>query len=132
MSQTDPVAELLTRIRNAARARYSSVEVPHSRLKEAFCKVLASEGFLAGVEAQGEGSRKKLLLRLRYSSAREPVIHGLRRLSRPGLRRYAGVSSMPKPPGQLGALVLSTPMGLMTDREARRRKVGGELLAAVW
>jgi small subunit ribosomal protein S8 len=132
MSQTDPIAELLTRIRNAMHARYNQVEVPHSRLREAICRVLLAEGFLAGVELAGEGYQKKLLLGLRYSAAREPVIRGLQRVSRPSLRRYAGAKTMPKAAGAMGMHVVSTPQGVMTDREARRRNVGGEILLRVW
>jgi small subunit ribosomal protein S8 len=132
MSQTDPIAELLTRIRNAMNARYNQVEIAHSRLREAICRVLLAEGFLAGVESSGEGYKKKLTLALRYSSTREPVIRGLQRVSRPSLRRYAGAATMPRVTTGMGLQVVSTPLGLMTDREARRRKVGGEILLKVW
>jgi|ERR1700722_3875014 small subunit ribosomal protein S8 len=132
MSQTDPIAELLTRIRNAMNARYNQVEIAHSRLREAICRVLLAEGFLAGVESSGEGYKKKLTLALRYSSTREPVIRGLQRVSRPSLRRYSGAANMPRVTIGMGLQVVSTPLGLMTDREARRRKVGGEILLKVW
>jgi small subunit ribosomal protein S8 len=132
MSQTDPIAELLTRIRNAARARYNQVEMAHSRLREAICRVLVEERFLAGVETAGEGYKKKLLLALRYSAARESVIRGIERTSRPSLRRYAGAKTMPRVSGGLGLHVVSTPLGVMTDREARRRNVGGEVLLKIW
>ncbi|HEX4209092.1 MAG TPA: 30S ribosomal protein S8 [Candidatus Binataceae bacterium] len=133
MSQTDPIAELLTRIRNAMHARYNQVEIAHSRLREAICRVLLAEGFLAGVETSGEGYKKKLMLSLRYSSTREPVIRGLQRVSRPSLRRYAGAATMPRVTGGgMGLQVVSTPLGVMTDRDARRRKVGGEILLKVW
>jgi small subunit ribosomal protein S8 len=132
MSQTDPIAELLTRIRNAAHARHAEVEVPHSRLREAVARVLAAEGFLQSVNVTGEGYKRKLAMGLRYSEDRQPVIRGLQRVSRPGLRRYAGCDDMPKIRAGLGINVLSTPLGVMTDREARRKKVGGEVLLAVW
>jgi small subunit ribosomal protein S8 len=132
MSQTDPIAELLTRIRNAMHARYNQVEVSHSRLREAVCRVLLAEGFLAGIEIAGEGYKKKLVLALRYSVTREPVIRGLQRVSRPSLRRYAGAGTMPRVGGGMGLHVVSTPLGVMTDREARRRNVGGEILLRVW
>ncbi|HXR36686.1 MAG TPA: 30S ribosomal protein S8 [Candidatus Binataceae bacterium] len=132
MSQTDPIAEMLTRIRNAAHARHAEVELPHSRLREAIARVLAAEGFLESVGTSGEGYKRKLLLGLRYSDGRTPVIRGLQRVSRPGLRRYAGCSERPKIRAGLGINVLSTPLGVMTDREARRKKVGGEVLLAVW
>jgi small subunit ribosomal protein S8 len=132
MSQTDPIAELLTKIRNAMRARYSQVEVAHSRVREAICRVLIAEGFVAGMETAGEGYQKKLLLALRYSAGREPIIKGIERVSRPSIRRYAGAKTMPKVSGGLGVHVVSTPLGVMTDREARRKNVGGEVLLKVW
>jgi small subunit ribosomal protein S8 len=132
MSQTDPIAEMLTRIRNAAHARHAEVELPHSRLREAVARVLEAEGFLQSVSSSGEGYKRKLVLGVRYTEDRKPVIRGLQRVSRPGLRRYAGFSDMPKIRAGLGINVLSTPLGVMTDREARRRKVGGEVLLAVW
>lgn len=132
MSLSDPIAQMLTSIRNAAHARHAEVEVAHSRLREALARVLVAEGFLAAAEVTGEGYRRKLLLRLRYTEERQPVMRGLRRVSRPGLRRYAGVGKMPKIRAGLGLHVLSTPLGVMTDREARRKNVGGEVLCAVW
>jgi small subunit ribosomal protein S8 len=132
MSQTDPIAELLTRIRNAMHARYNQVDVPHSRLREAICGVLLAQGFLAGIETAGEGYKKRLILALRYSPTREPVIRGLQRVSKPSLRRYAGAETMPKVPGAMGMHIVSTPLGVMTDRDARRQKVGGEVLLRVW
>ncbi|MBF6560311.1 MAG: 30S ribosomal protein S8 [Candidatus Binataceae bacterium] len=132
MSQTDPIAELLTRIRNAMHARYNQVDLPHSRLREAICRVLLAQGFLAGIETSGEGYKKRLILALRYSPTREPVIRGLQRVSKPSLRRYAGAATMPKVPGAMGMHIVSTPLGVMTDREARRRKVGGEVLLRIW
>jgi small subunit ribosomal protein S8 len=132
MSQTDPIAELLTRIRNAIRARYNQVEIAHSRVREAICRVLLAEGFLAGMATAGEGYQKKLVLTLRYSPAREPIIRGIERVSRLSIRRYAGAKTMPKVSGGLGVHVVSTPLGVMTDREARHRNVGGEVLFKVW
>ncbi len=132
MSQTDPIAELLTRIRNAMHARFSQVEVPHSRMREAICRTLAAEGFLGGVEVAGEAPRKRLLIALRYAGEREPVIRGLERVSRPSLRRYAVAKTMPRVPHGMGVQVVTTPLGVMTDREARRKKVGGEVLLRVW
>jgi len=132
MSQTDPIAELLTRIRNAMRARYNQVDVAHSRLREAIGRVLLAEGFLDGVEPAGEGYKKRLILAMRYSAAREPVIRGLERVSKPSIRRYAGAKAMPRMSGGLGLHVVSTPLGLMTDRQARRANVGGEILFRVW
>jgi small subunit ribosomal protein S8 len=132
MSQTDPIAEMLTRIRNAAHARHAEVEMPHSRLREAVARVLAAEGFLQSVDTSGEGYKRRLLLGIRYTDDRVPVIRGLQRVSRPGLRRYAGCTEKTRIRAGLGINVLSTPLGVMTDREARRKKVGGEVLLAVW
>lgn len=132
MAQTDPIAELLTRIRNAMRARYNQLEIAHSRLREAICRVLLAEGFLAGVEVAGEGHKKKLLLGLRYTASREAIIRGIQRVSRPSVRRYAGAKTMPRISGGIGVHLVSTPLGVMTDREARRRNVGGEVLLRVW
>jgi small subunit ribosomal protein S8 len=132
MSQTDPIAELLTRLRNAVRARYNQVEVAHSRLREAICQVLLKEGFLAGLETAGEGYKKKLTLSLRYSESREPIIKGIERVSRPSIRRYSDAKTMPRVSGGLGLHIVTTPLGVMTDREARRRNVGGEVLFKVW
>jgi small subunit ribosomal protein S8 len=132
MSQTDPIAELLTRLRNAVRARYNQVELAHSRLREAICQVLVKEGFLAGFETAGEGHKKRLTVSLRYSEAREPIITGIERVSKPSIRRYAGAKTMPRVSGGLGVHIVTTPLGVMTDREARHRKVGGEVLFKVW
>ncbi|SRR5579875_548018 len=132
MSQTDPIAEMLTRIRNAAHARHAEVELPYSRLRHAIASVLAAEGFLQSVTSSGEGYKRKLVLGIRYTEDRQPVIKGLRRVSRPGLRRYARCTEMPRLRTGLGFNIVSTPLGVMTDREARRKKVGGEVLLAVW
>jgi small subunit ribosomal protein S8 len=132
MSQTDPIAELLTRIRNATRARYNQVVVNHSRLREAICRVLLAEGFLSSLETAGEGPKKRLALGLRYAQTHEPVIRGVERVSRPSLRRYTGVAEIPKSHAAMGMHVLSTPLGVMTDREARRKRVGGEILLRIW
>ncbi len=132
MSRTDPIAELLTRIRNAMRARFDEVIIEHSRLREAICRVLASEGFLEGVEAGGEAPKRKLIVKLRYSAGREPVIKGIERVSRPSIRRYAGADEVAKARGAMGVHIVSTPLGVMTGREARRKRVGGEILCRVW
>src|SRR5579863_225585 len=132
MAQTDPIAELLTRIRNAMRARYNKVEIAHSKLREAICRVLVAEGFLAGMETTGESYKKKLVLGLRYTASREAVIRGIQRMSKPSIRRYAGAQTMPRISGGIGLHLVSTPLGVMTDREARRRNVRGEVLLKVW
>jgi small subunit ribosomal protein S8 len=132
MSQTDPIAELLTRIRNAMGARFNDLIVDHSRIREAICRVLLAEGFLDGVEVGGEMPRRKLILKLRYSAKREPVIRGIQRVSRPSVRRYAGADEIGKTRGAMGVQIVSTPLGVMTGREARRKRVGGEILCRVW
>ena len=132
MSQTDPIAELLTRIRNAMRARFNDLVVAHSRVREAICRVLVAEGFLEGVEVGGEAPKKRLLIKLRYSAAREPVIRGISRVSRPSARRYAGGDELGKQRGAMAMEIVSTPLGVMTGREARRKHVGGEVLCRVW
>jgi len=132
MSQTDPIAELLTRIRNAMRARFNELTLPHSRLREAVCRVLLAEGFLGGIEVGGEAPKKLMMLKLRYSAAREPVIRGIERISRPSRRRYAGFDEVGRVRGAMGVQIVSTPLGVMTGREARRKKVGGEILCRVW
>jgi len=132
MPHTDPIADMLTRIRNGTRARFNEVSVPHSRLKEAICRVLVSEGFLDSIEVEGEIPKKVLKVKLRYSDAREPVIRDIQRVSRPSLRRYAGADEVAKARGAMGVHLVSTPLGVMTGRQARRKRVGGELLLTVW
>ena len=132
MSQTDPIAELLTRIRNAAHARHADLAVGYSTLREAICRVLVAEGFLDSTEVEGEGTKKTIKIRVRYASGREPVMHGIQRVSRPSIRRYRGASELGKVSRGMGIEVVTTPLGVMTGREARRRKIGGEVLLRVW
>jgi small subunit ribosomal protein S8 len=132
MSMTDPIADLLTRIRNGNRARKERVDVPWSTLKEAVARVLIAEGFLRDVTIVGEGTVKQLRLLLKYDDQRRPVISGIQRVSRPSLRVYVGKEEIPLVRGGLGINVLSTPAGVLVDREAKQRGVGGELLCAVW
>jgi small subunit ribosomal protein S8 len=132
MSQTDPIADLLTRIRNAMGARFNDLVVDHSRIREAICRVLMAEGFLDGVEVGGEMPRRKLVLKMRYSGEREPVIRGIQRVSKPSVRRYAGADEIGRTRGAMGVQIVSTPLGVMTGREARRKRVGGEILCRVW
>jgi len=132
MSQTDPIADLLTRIRNAIHARFTEVVVAHSRMREAICRVLVGEGFLDGIELGGEPPKRRLLLKLRYGPKREPVIRGIQRVSRPSTRRYAGAGELGRTRGAMGIQIVSTPLGVMSGREARRKRVGGEILCRVW
>jgi small subunit ribosomal protein S8 len=129
---TDPIADLLARIRNAARARHERVEIPWSRLKEQVARVMGTEGYVAEVAVTGEGKDKRLCVTLRYDKGRGSVISGLRRVSTPGLRVYAGAAEIPKVQDGLGISILSTSKGVLVDREARRLGVGGEVLVSVW
>jgi|SRR5581483_3831247 len=129
---TDPIADILTRIRNATTARKSTVDVPWSRQKEALAKVLVAEGYLGGTSIIEAKPRNVLRIELRYDPQRRPVILGLKRISRPSLRVYVGAKEIPAVRGGLGVSVLSTPKGLLLDRDARRENVGGELLCTVW
>jgi small subunit ribosomal protein S8 len=127
---TDPISDLLTRIRNGQRALRPSVEVPHSRLKESIAHLLKREGYLQDVSVEGK-VLKTLKLRLKYEG-KKGVIEGLRRLSRPGLRHYVGATEIPRVRGGMGTAVLSTSRGIMTGNQARKNNLGGELLCSVW
>jgi small subunit ribosomal protein S8 len=129
---TDPIADLLTRIRNGNQARKERVDVPWSRTKDALSRVLIAEGFLRDATVVGEGVGKMLRLTLKYDDQRRPVITGLQRVSRPSLRVYVGKNEIPAVRSGLGINVLSTPAGILVDREAKQRGVGGELLCKVW
>ena len=132
MSMTDPIADLLTRIRNGNQARKERVDIPWSRTKEAISRVLIAEGFLRDATVVGEGHTKLLRVSLKYDEKRSPVISGIERVSRPSLRVYVGKEEIPAVRGGLGINVLSTPAGILVDREAKQRGIGGELLCAVW
>ena len=132
MSMSDPLADMCTRIRNALGARHESVRVPASKLKQAIAEVLQAEGFIAGYSEEQEGSRRYLRLRLHYLSGQQATIAGIRRISRPGLRVYVNRREIPRVYGGLGVAVMSTSEGVMTGRDAWRRKVGGEVLCYVW
>jgi small subunit ribosomal protein S8 len=129
---TDPIADMLTRIRNAGLARHDRTEVPASTVKEALAHILKSEGFIADVRpSEGDGP-KKLTIVLKYGRDRQSAIDGVRRVSRPGRRVYVRHDRIPRVLSGLGISILSTSSGLMSDREARRRKIGGELICEVW
>ncbi|GAC1323412.1 MAG: 30S ribosomal protein S8 [Chloroflexota bacterium] len=132
MNTTDPIADMLTRVRNATKARHAMVDVPFSKVKLAIAKILEEEGYIAGHGVQQDGTRKSLRLQLKYDSQKRPVVTNLRRVSRPGLRVYAGMHDIPRVLGGAGTVVVSTNRGIMTGREARRRHLGGELLAEIW
>jgi small subunit ribosomal protein S8 len=129
---TDPIADMLTRLRNAVRARHPAVEMPSSRMKVAIAQVLREEGFIRGFTVEGAGPKRKLRILLSYSAVKEPRLVGLRRISKPGLRVYVGRDKIPRVYGGVGVAVLSTPQGVMTGDRARRENIGGELLAYVW
>ena len=130
---TDPIADMFTRIRNGGAARKGVVDMPWSRHKEAIAKALVSEGYLeSAAEVPEEGSGRTLRIALRYDDRRRPVILGIKRVSRPSLRVYVGSTEIPAIRKGLGVNVLSTPKGVLVDREARKQGVGGELLCTVW
>jgi small subunit ribosomal protein S8 len=131
MNISDPIADMLTRIRNAQQARHESVNVPSSRIKADIARVLKSEGFIRDYEMPKEEERD-IKIQLRYSGKRDPVVTGLKRISKPGLRVYAKSKDMPRILGGLGIAIVSTPQGVMTAAEAKRANVGGEILCYVW
>ena len=134
MTMTDPIADMLTRLRNANVAHHESVRMPSSKLKEALAAILLREGYIAGYRAIADEKRpgRVLEVTMKYASDRARTISGVRRVSKPGLRVYTGADKLPRVLGGLGVAVLSTSRGLMTDREARKLRVGGEVLCYVW
>ena len=132
MSMSDPLADMLTRIRNASKARFDSVEMPQSKLKVSVAKVLQDEGYIAAYEVIDNGPQGILKLNLKYGPNQEKVITGIRRISKPGHRQYKRSDHIPKVMSGLGIGILSTSKGVLTDNEARRLHVGGELLCEVW
>ena len=133
MNMTDPIADMLTRIRNGVSARHDYVQMPSSKMKVAIAGVLKSEGFLKDFEVIDEkGVKKTLRAQLSYSGKRDPVIHGIKRVSKPGLRVYTQRREIPRVYGGLGIAILSTPQGVMTGQDARSRNMGGEILCYVW
>jgi small subunit ribosomal protein S8 len=134
MTMTDPIADMLTRLRNANIAMHDDVTMPSSKLKEALAALLEKEGYITGfnVEPASQGPGNRLTIRLKYSPERRRTISGIRRVSKPGLRVYSKAGDIPRVLGGLGVAVVSTNQGLMTDREARKRQVGGEVLCYVW
>jgi small subunit ribosomal protein S8 len=128
---TDPIADFLTRIRNAASARHKVVDIPASKLKANLAEIMKDQGFITDYESVEEGPQGAIRIRLRYVNG-QPTIYGMQRVSRPGLRRYAGAGELPRVKNGLGIAVISTSQGLMTDKEARRRNIGGEVLCYIW
>ena len=127
---SDPIADMLTRIRNAGRALLPAVELPHSRMKESVAKILKTEGYVADVAVEGNAI-KKLKIRLKYQGKKN-VIEGLKRVSRPGLRRYVGATEIPRVLSGMGVSIVSTSEGVMTGTQAKKKNLGGELLCYVW
>ncbi len=134
MNVTDPVADMLTRIRNASSAKLDVAEIPHSILKGEIARILKREGYVADYVTEGHGGKKNLRVFLKYGpgAARPPVIRGIRRISKPGLRRYAPADKLPRVMAGMGLAILSTSKGILTDREAREQKTGGEVMCHVW
>ena len=128
----DPIADMLTRIRNGLIARHNSVTMPASNMKKAIAKILLDEGYIKSVDYVDDGLQGQIKIALKYVQGRESVIKGLKRISKPGLRVYARSSEIPKVLGGLGIAIISTSKGVMTDKEARNAGVGGEVLAYIW
>jgi len=127
---TDPISDMLTRLRNGGRALQPLIELPHSRLKENIAAILKNEGYVSDVAVEGKVV-KKIKIRLKYNGKKN-VIEGMKRISKPGLRKYVGATEIPRVRGGLGVAVISTPEGVMTDVQARKKNLGGELLCYVW
>ena len=133
MTMTDPIADMLTRIRNANAAKHDTVDVPASKMKMAIADILVDEGYIAKYDMTEDGAKKTMTLYLKYGADKnEKIISGLKRISKPGLRVYASAEEMPKVLGGLGVAIISTNKGVITDKEARKMNVGGEVLAFVW
>jgi small subunit ribosomal protein S8 len=129
---TDPIGDLLTRIRNGLGARHTAVRLPHSRLKVRIAEILVKEGYLEDVEVVPDPIQSEIVITLKYVGGRDPVIKGIKRVSKPGLRVYRGRADLPRVQAGMGVAIVSTSKGVMTDKEARRHKVGGEVLCQVW
>ncbi len=132
MNMTDPIADMLTRIRNAVSSKHDSVAMPASKIKVAIANVLKEEGFIREFQIDSEGSRPVLKIELSYTGRKEPILSGIKRVSKPGLRVYVQKREIPRVFGGLGIAIISTPEGVMTGQSARQKNVGGEVLAYVW
>ena len=132
MQITDPIADMLTRIRNANSAKHPTVDVPVSKMKTAIADILKEEGYIKGYEIVDDGKQGMIRITLKYGANKEKVISGLERVSKPGLRVYAGADELPKVLKGLGIAIISTSKGIMTDKNARREHTGGEVLAFIW
>ena len=132
MNMTDPIADMLTRIRNASLARHREVTLPSSKVKREIARILAEEGFIDGYKTSNDGIQEYLELGLKYIEGKSPVVAGLKRISKPGLRVYARKTEIPRVLGGLGIVILSTSRGIMTGQQARKLNLGGEVLCYVW
>lgn len=132
MQITDPIADMLTRIRNANTAKHETVDVPASNMKKAIAEILNEEGYIAGYQVIDDGKQGVIRIALKYGPNKEKVISGLKRVSKPGLRIYAGAEELPRVLKGLGIAIVSTSKGIMTDKAARKLNIGGEVLAFVW
>jgi len=132
MSMTDPIADMLTRIRNAGKARFDKVDIPASRMKISLAKIFKEEGFIKNYKVIKDNRQGILRVYLKYREQQEPLIQGLRRVSRPGRRVYTGHEELPRVQGGLGVAVISTSQGVITDRQARKLQVGGEVMCEIW
>ena len=132
MSVSDPISDLLTRIRNANAAQHRTVNIPHSRMKTDIVKILKDEGYVVDFSVEGEIPEKIIQVELKYTSDRSGVIKGLKRVSKPGLRQYVGAEEVPRVLGGMGLAILSTSRGVLTGRAARKARIGGEVLCHIW
>lgn len=132
MQITDPIADMLTRIRNAGTAKHETVDIPASKIKKAIAEILLEEGYIKGFQLIDDGTQGVIRVTLKYLQGKEKAIQGLRRVSKPGLRVYAGADELPRVLKGLGIAIISTSKGIMTDKKAREMNVGGEVLAFVW
>lgn len=132
MVMTDPIADMLTRVRNACRQKQATVDIPLSRLKLSIAKILKESGFIMDYRIEGEGVHRSICISLKYTREDTPVITDVKRVSKPGRRVYVGKDELPKVAGGVGVVILSTSKGLLTDREARREGAGGEILCYIW
>ena len=132
MQITDPIADLLTRVRNANNAKHETVEVPASKMKMAICQILLEEGYVKDVQTVDDGVQGKIVITLKYGAGKTRILQGLKRISKPGLRIYSSCEDMPQVMRGLGTVIVSTSKGVMTGKQARKLKIGGEVLAFIW
>lgn len=132
MSMTDPIADMLTRVRNGYKAKHFKVDIPGSKMKQEIARILHSEGFIKDFSVIEDSRQDLIRIILKYDDGEKPAIAGLRRISRPGLRKYVPAGDLPRVMGGLGVAIVSTSKGMLTDREARRERVGGEVVCYVW